>query len=82
MQIATAEAVAAEIGAEVRAARKATSLRQDQLALAAGVSTRAVHQIENGKPTSRIDTVTKVLAVLGLRLDVVSRQPPRARPRP
>ena len=32
-------------------------MRQDELALAAGVSTRAIHQIENGKPTSRLDTV-------------------------
>ena len=27
------------------------AMRGDQLALAAGVSTRAIHQIENGKPT-------------------------------
>jgi DNA-binding XRE family transcriptional regulator len=45
-------------------------MRQDELALAAGVSTRAIHQIENGKPTSRLDTVSPVLAALGLKLRV------------
>jgi DNA-binding XRE family transcriptional regulator len=45
-------------------------MRQDELALAAGVSTRAIHQIENGKPTSRLDTVLPVLAALGLKLRI------------
>lgn len=45
-------------------------MRQDELALAAGVSTRAVHQIENGKATSRLDTVIPVLAALGLQLRI------------
>lgn len=45
-------------------------MRQDELALASGVSTRAVHQIETGKPTSRLDTVVPVLAALGLRLRI------------
>lgn len=64
---------AEEIGAAVRAARAAIGLRQDELALAAGVSTRAVHQIESGKPTSRLDSVVPVLEVLGLRLRVEDR---------
>ena len=58
------------IGASVRRAREKLDMRQDELALAAGVSTRAIHQIESGKPTSRLDTVSPVLAVLGLKLRV------------
>ena len=44
-------------------------MRQDELALAAGVSTRAIHQIESGKPTSRLDTVSPVLAALGSEIE-------------
>lgn len=54
----------------MRRAREELGLRQDELALAAGVSTRAIHQVENGKPTSRLDTVIPVLAALGLKLTV------------
>lgn len=45
-------------------------MRQDELALAAGVSTRAIHQIESGKPTSRLDTVFPVLAALDLEVRI------------
>lgn len=61
---------AEEIGRAVRRSRESLGLRQDELALAAGVSTRVIHQIENGKPTSRLDSLAPVLAVLGLRLHV------------
>ncbi|HEX7246048.1 MAG TPA: helix-turn-helix domain-containing protein [Solirubrobacterales bacterium] len=65
--------MATQIGGAVRAARLATGLRQDEVALAAGVSTRAIHQIEHGKPTSRLDSVVPVLEVLGLELTVSER---------
>ncbi len=68
LDIAAAEAES--IGATVRRAREDLGMRQDELALAAGVSTRAVHQIESGKPTSRLDTVFPVLAALGLKLRI------------
>jgi y4mF family transcriptional regulator len=58
------------IGASVRRAREELGMRQDELALAAGVSTRAIHQIESGKPTSRLDTVFPVLAALGLKFKI------------
>lgn len=41
--------------------------------MAAGVSTRAVHQIEHGKATSRLDVLSRVLEVLGLTLTVADR---------
>lgn len=72
--------VAQEVGRRVREAREALGLRQDELALAAGVSTRLVHQIEVGKATSRLDGVVRVLAALGLTLEVVERSPRRAPP--
>jgi y4mF family transcriptional regulator len=69
-KLESAEAGADSIGASVRRAREELGMRQDELALAAGVSTRAVHQIENGKPTSRLDTVFPVLAALGLKFRI------------
>ncbi|MDQ3725435.1 MAG: helix-turn-helix domain-containing protein [Actinomycetota bacterium] len=68
-----AAAFAEEVGAVVRNQREHVGLRQDELALAAGVSARVVHQIEHGKPTSRIDSVLAVLDGLGLTLEVSRR---------
>lgn len=68
LDIAANEARA--IGERVRRAREELGMRQDELALAAGVSTRAIHQIESGKPTSRLDTVFPVLAALGLKFRI------------
>ncbi len=67
--------LARAIGQRIREAREALGLRQDELALAAGVSTRLVHQIESGKPTSRLDGLVQVLGALGLTLEVVDRTP-------
>lgn len=64
---------ARNIGQRVRKARNELGLRQDELAVAAGVSTRAIHQIEHGKATGRLDTLTRVLDVLGLDLSVADR---------
>jgi y4mF family transcriptional regulator len=66
------------IGEAVLRARASLGIRQDELALAAGVSTRAIHQIEHGKPTSRLDTLSPVLDVLGLELRVGDRTSRRA----
>jgi HTH-type transcriptional regulator / antitoxin HipB len=63
--------IAQRIGAAVARERARLGLRQDELAYAAGVSTRVVHQVENGKPTSRLDSVAAVLAAVGLTLDAV-----------
>jgi HTH-type transcriptional regulator / antitoxin HipB len=68
-----AAAFAEEVGAAVRLHRERIGLRQDELALAAGVSTRVVHQIEHGKPTSRIDSILVVLDALSLELEIVGQ---------
>jgi HTH-type transcriptional regulator / antitoxin HipB len=69
------------IAAEVRRARSEQHLRQDELALAAGVSVRSVHQVEAGKPTTRLDVLERVLSAVGLTLDVRSRRGGNLRPR-
>ena len=60
------------VGARVRRARALAGLRQDELAFAAGVSTRLVHAIEAGKPTVRVDGLVHVLGALGLTLEASS----------
>lgn len=53
---------------EIRRRRLELGLHQDELAALAGVSTRFVHTLEQGKPTLRLDKVLAVLSQLGLDL--------------
>ena len=59
-----------ELGAAVRAARKAQNLRQEELAGVAGVGTRFVIELEAGKPTIQLGKAMAVLAALGLMLSL------------
>jgi HTH-type transcriptional regulator / antitoxin HipB len=56
------------LGGEVRRRRLELGLHQDELAALAGVSTRFVHTLEQGKPTTQLDKVLDVLRQLGLDL--------------
>ena len=60
------------LGEAVRHARKALSLTQPQLALAAGVGVRFIVDLEAGKPTVRLENVLRVLQALGVTLSVLS----------
>jgi y4mF family transcriptional regulator len=60
----------AEAGAYVRRARRAIGLRQADLAVAAGVSVRTVHNVEEGKSNVKLATLLRVLDALGLALEV------------
>jgi len=64
-----------DIGAIVRAARKAQGLRQDELAGSAGVGLRFIVDLEAGKPTAQIGKTLQVLEALGCSVEIV---PPRA----
>ncbi len=54
-----------QLGEILRAARKQLKLTQTQLALAAGVGVRFIVDLEAGKPTVRLETVMRVIEVLG-----------------
>lgn len=41
--------------------------------MAADVGVRSVHRVENGEPTVRLDVLTRILAALGLELDLRRR---------
>lgn len=58
------------LGAIVRARRKALDLSQAELAALAGVGLAFMYELEQGKPTVRLDKVLAVFAVLGLELHV------------
>jgi HTH-type transcriptional regulator/antitoxin HipB len=67
---------AQEIGRRVREARRAQGLTQEEVALAANVATRALHYIEHGHIRPRVDTVQRILSVLGMALEIVPRSTP------
>jgi HTH-type transcriptional regulator/antitoxin HipB len=55
-------------GEEIRRRRVELGLHQDELAALAGVSTRFVHTLEQGKPSLQLDKILAVLGQLGLDL--------------
>ena len=59
------------LGGYVRARRKAASLTQRQLAELVGTGVRLISDLENNKPTLRMDAVNKVLAAFGKCLGTV-----------
>jgi HTH-type transcriptional regulator/antitoxin HipB len=54
----------------IRKRRRNLRLRQDELALLAGVSERFVYALENGKRSVQLDKVLAVLSTLGLHLEL------------
>ena len=67
---------AADIGSAIATARKAASLSQKALAALAGTTQAMVSEIESGKETARISIVLRVIAALGLVIDI--RKPDEA----
>lgn len=67
------------VGALLAAARERVGLTQRQLAARAGTSAAAVCEYESGKRVPRVDTLERILAAAGARLDLVVRwpEPPR-----
>ena len=63
-----------DLGAAIRLARKASNLRQVDVARKASVRQALVSDIENGATTAKLDTVIRVLAALDLDLSVVPRR--------
>lgn len=59
------------LGGQVRARRRDLGLTQAEVADLAGVSAKFLRDVERGKPTIQLDTLTRVLGALGLRLEAV-----------
>lgn len=60
------------LGEQIRTARKAQGLTQEQLAASAGAGTRFIRELERGKPTIQLEKALAVLKMLGLELTVSS----------
>lgn len=58
----------ADIATAARTRRVELGLRQRDLAELAGVSERLIREIERGKPGLRLDSLLRVLEVLGYQL--------------
>lgn len=59
-----------DLGLVIRAVRKSTAVRQDDLAAAARVSRQFAVDVEKGKPTAQFGRVLQLLAELGITLSV------------
>ncbi len=57
-----------KIGEFVKQKRKENNLKQEDLALYAGVSTKFISQLENGKATLKLDKINQVLAIFDSEL--------------
>ncbi|MGY3131203.1 y4mF family transcriptional regulator [Bradyrhizobium sp. USDA 4501] len=60
--------------------RRSLGLRQQDLALAADVGVRFIVDIENGKQTSQVGLVLRLLSALGITLIAEMNPAPPARP--
>ena len=60
----------ADLGLAIRAVRKGSHVRIDDLAATAGVSKQFTSDVEHGKPTVQFGLVLKLLAELGVPLEV------------
>ena len=60
----------ADLGLAIRAVRRSSRVRIDDLAATAGVSKQFTSDVEHGKPTAQFGLVLKLLAELGVPLEV------------
>lgn len=59
------------LSTEVKALRKRYNLTQEQLAFKSGVGLRFVRDLEQGKPTLRLDKINQVLELFNLEMGPV-----------
>jgi HTH-type transcriptional regulator / antitoxin HipB len=62
-----------QLGSYIRKTRKKLKLTQRDVALASGTGLRFISDLENGKATCRVGIVLKVLANLGIRIQVAPK---------
>ena len=62
-----------DLGRLLRAERRAQGLTQEELAMAAGTGVRFVGDLERGKPTCRVGETLRMIATLGLEVELRPR---------
>ena len=60
------------LGKEIKTLRKKAGLTQAEFSKRVGVGLRFVRDLEQGKPSVRLDKVNQVLEFLGHHLEIVS----------
>lgn len=60
-----------KLSKRIKELRKEYNLTQEDLAMKSGVGLRFVRELEQGKPTVRMDKVNQVLALFSMELGVV-----------
>lgn len=63
--------MATKISQCIKELRKEYNLTQEDLAMKSGVGLRFVRELEQGKPTVRMDKVNQVLALFSMELGAV-----------
>ena len=63
------------LGDKIRQRRELLGLLQPALAALSGVSTRTIQLVERGKGNPSLETLTRLTDPLGLRLELVLREP-------
>ena len=60
----------AELGRALRAVRRSSGVRIDDMAATAGVSKQFASDVEHGKPTVQFDRVIKLLREMGISVSI------------
>ena len=63
--------IATPLSLQVKKMRKAAGLTQAEMAKRTGVGLRFVRDVEQGKPSVRLDKVNQVLALFGYHIEAV-----------
>ena len=66
-----ASGIVTPLSAQIRDLRKKAGLTQMEMAKRTGVGLRFVRDVEQGKPTVRVDKVNQVLALFGCHVEAV-----------
>ena len=64
-----------KLGNTIRQRRELLGLLQPQLAALSGISARTIQLVEQGKGNPSLETLIKLIDPLGLRLELVLKQP-------
>ena len=70
-EIKTLSGITAGLSAQIKALRNKAGLTQAVMAKRTGVGLRFVRDVEQGKPTVRLDKVNQVLALFGYHVEGV-----------
>jgi len=63
------------LGSQIRNRRESLELKQEDLAEMAGVSIKSLHLVESGQGNPSLETLNKIMGVLGLEFFIDIKKP-------